>query len=391
MLLYDGRWLRDRHYLDDYSRFWFRGGGSPRRYSCWLADAIWARAMTTGEVRLAIDLLPDLIKNYQEWEKEHFDAAVGMFKQIDDRDGMEVSIGGSGFRPTLNAYMAADALAISRIAAWAGQPDISSVWAAKARALRERIDAVLWDEQAQFYKTSPDGRNRVEVREEIGFVPWYFGIPGPERAVAWKQRMDPQGFYAPFGPTTAERRSPRFMFANPHDCLWNGPSWPYATTQTLAALAVFLRAQDRDDGPVTRADYLALLRNSARSQYKDGHPWIAEDLDPLTGRWIVDKPRSVYYNHSAYCDLIISGLIGLHGLANDAPDARDVRVRPLVPEGTWDYFCLDGIPYRGHSPGVTTYLPSTSGIKAVGLFDGRKALTLSVPDELLVLEIKLGR
>ncbi|MCP4311263.1 MAG: hypothetical protein GY790_08380, partial [Bacteroidetes bacterium] len=38
---YEGRWLHDTQYLDNYARFWFRKGGSPRRYSFWSADAIY--------------------------------------------------------------------------------------------------------------------------------------------------------------------------------------------------------------------------------------------------------------------------------------------------------------------------------------------------------------
>lgn len=30
---YEGRWLRNPDYLDDYARFWFRKGGEPRQYS----------------------------------------------------------------------------------------------------------------------------------------------------------------------------------------------------------------------------------------------------------------------------------------------------------------------------------------------------------------------
>jgi hypothetical protein len=165
-------------------------------------------------------------------------------------------------------------------------------------------------------------------------------MPDDRHSVAWKQLMDPQGFFAPFGPTTAERRHPRFMFANPHDCLWNGPSWPYATTQTLVALANLLNNYPQD--AVTSQDYLTVLRNYARSQYKDGKPWIAEDLDGITGRWIVDKPRSVDYNHSGYADLVINGLVGLR----PREDAT-LEIHPLVPEGVWDYFCLDYVPYHG--------------------------------------------
>ena len=41
--LYEARWLRDPRYVRDYSRYWFHTpGAQPRRYSTWLADAVWA-------------------------------------------------------------------------------------------------------------------------------------------------------------------------------------------------------------------------------------------------------------------------------------------------------------------------------------------------------------
>ena len=45
---YEGRWLHQPRFLDDYARFWFRGGGNPRGYSFWAADSIWARYLVTG-------------------------------------------------------------------------------------------------------------------------------------------------------------------------------------------------------------------------------------------------------------------------------------------------------------------------------------------------------
>ncbi|MEN9974509.1 MAG: hypothetical protein RLZZ282_515, partial [Verrucomicrobiota bacterium] len=58
---YEGRWLRDPKFLDDYARFWFGGGGEPRRYSFWAADAIRARSLVTGDLTLPLALLPALI------------------------------------------------------------------------------------------------------------------------------------------------------------------------------------------------------------------------------------------------------------------------------------------------------------------------------------------
>jgi len=39
-----------------------------------------------------------------------------------------------------------------------------------------------------------------------------------------------------------------------------------------------------------------------------------------------------HYNHSTYCDLIITGLVGLRPRADDI-----VEVNPLLPESTWRY------------------------------------------------------
>ncbi len=54
--------------------------------------------------------------------------------------------------------------------------------------------------------------------------------------------------------------------------------------------------------------------------------------------------RGKDYNHSTFCDLVITGLVGLRPRPDDI-----IEVNPLVPEGTWDYFCLDGVRYHGRT------------------------------------------
>jgi hypothetical protein len=77
----------------------------------------------------------------------------------------------------------------------------------------------------------------------------------------------------------------------------------------------------------------------------DGRTYIGEYLDPATGKWLKgDDPRSRYYNHSTFADLVINDLVGLRPRADDV-----VEVNPLVPEGEWPWFCLDGVPYHGHN------------------------------------------
>jgi len=362
--LYEGRWLADPKYLDDYTRFWFHGGGDPRRYSFWVADSIWARMQVTGDDRIAKELLPDLIRNYEEWEKAKLDPN-GLFWQTDDRDGMEASIGGSGYRATINSYMYGDALAIARIADRAGQKEVAARFRTKAEEIKRLTQDKLWDPSAQFFKVLPRGENAKlsDPRELHGYTPWYFNLPDADKSVAWKQIVDPQGFHAPFGPTTVEQRHPRFALSyTGHECQWNGPSWPFSTATTLTAMANLLNNYTQD--VVGRKDYFDLLKIYAKShrlKRDDGTvvPWIDENLNPATGDWISrtrlktwkngtwdagkgGEERGKDYNHSTFCDLVISGLIGLRPRADDT-----VEVNPLVPEGAWDYFCLDRVPYHG--------------------------------------------
>ena len=78
--------------------------------------------MTQPDCERVKELLPDLIANYEGWEREQHDPN-GLFWQRDDRDGMEYSIAGKlapnelGYRATINTYMYGDALAIALLEA----------------------------------------------------------------------------------------------------------------------------------------------------------------------------------------------------------------------------------------------------------------------------------
>ncbi len=373
---YEGRWLHNPKYLNDYAVFWFRKGGNPRLYSFWAADAMWARYLVTADKQHVTDLLADLINNYKAWEKTRLEPD-GLFWQIDDRDGMEVSIGGSGKRATINSYMYGDAVAIAKIAGLSGKGDIAEKYKAKAERVRQLVLDKLWDDKARFFKTLPRKAEKlVDVRELLGYVPWYFNLPDAGYEEAWKQLMDPKGFYAPFGPTTAEQRHPRFSISyKGHQCQWNGPSWPFATTQTLMALANLLNNYKQNT--ISKSDYFATLKIYTKSHYlkrEDGRvvPWIDENLNPYTGDWIArtrlktwkdgtwdprkgGRERGKDYNHSSYCDLIISGLVGLRPRPDDI-----VEVNPLVGADTWDWFCLDNVLYHSR---IITILWDKTGKK----------------------------
>jgi hypothetical protein len=148
---------------------------------------------------------------------------------------------------------------------------------------------------------------------------------------------------APRGLTTAERRHPAFRTHGIGTCEWDGAVWPFATSQILTALANVLRGPPQQY--VTRRDYFDALLAYARSHQKDGKPYIGEYHDETTGEWLITGPKEVrsrYYNHSTFCDLVISGLVGIVPRADD-----ELEVDPLVPADAWDWFCLDCARYHG--------------------------------------------
>jgi len=349
--LADGRWLRDRRYLDDYTRFWLRGdNGKPQphfhRYSSWLPSAIYDRYLVDGNLKFPSNLLLDLITDYHSWQTER-GLTNGLFWQHDVWDGMEESISGSrtnrNVRPTINSYMFANARAISQIARLAGQPQTADEFERKASNLQRLIRNSLWNPKDNFFEVvRPDGRF-ADVREELGYIPWCFNIPAAESSSAWAQLNDPQGFKSPCGITTAERRAPGFRSHGCCKCEWDGAVWPFATSQTLLALGNLLR--DYSQPFVSSNDYFDAFKAYVRCQHRDGKPFIGEYLDEKTCEWLRFKPeRSYYYNHSLFADLLITGLMGLRPRADDT-----VEVDPLLPDMTWDWFCLDGVPYHKRS------------------------------------------
>ncbi len=350
-----GRWLHNQDYLDDYVHFFYRGNyGQPdnrfHNYSNWATDALYQRYLVTLDRDYLVDLLDDLIADYQAWEDERQIPNDILFWQYDVRDSMEESICGAdkntgiqNIRPPLNSYMTANARSLAQIALLADRPDIAAIYQAKFEELLPAMIAAMWDDTDKFFKVNIEMEGLCTAREAIGFIPWMFNLPGPEHTEAWSQLADPNGFWAPAGLTTAERRHPLFRANEPGGCEWDGPVWPFATSQTLTALANMLCGPEPNYA--TNQDYFDALVTYANSHQMYGRPYIGEYMDEITGEWIKGpySTRSRFYNHSTFADLVINGLVGLKPREDNI-----VEVFPLVPQDSWDWFCLDRVSYHGH-------------------------------------------
>lgn len=392
--LMEGRWLRDSSPFDETLLYWLRGHeNGPQmhlhKYSQWLQFAVWSRWLVTQDTATTVGLLDDLVADYRKWETEKR-RADGLFWQADVWDAMEESLSGGrhvkNVRPTISAYMAGNAAALAELARVAGRPELATEFAAKAATLREAVVTTLWSDEQQFFTSRTEALELIPVREQIGYIPWYFSLPAPGKGYerAWAQLTDEAGFRAPFGITTAERRDPRFRSHGVGTCEWDGAVWPFATAQTLTAMGNVLRDYPQDT--VTRHDYFDAFVTYARSHRFDGDAYIGEYLDETTGQWLKGRhPRSSWYNHSTFADLVISGVVGLRPRADNV-----LEIDPLLPADTWPWFCLDNVRYHQRDVTVLWDRDGTKFNRGAGLrvwVDGRevahapslKKLTVTLP------------
>lgn len=371
--LAEGRWLKNGSlYLEDYIRFWLKGSGNQYSYSSWLAEAVYEYCTVRGDYSYGIRLLDDLAEFYEHVEETNM-TRYGLFWSYDDRDAMEMSVSGSGLRPTLNSYMYGNAMAIARLAKRAGRRGLQEKFEQKADALKSKIQELLWDDKDGYYKVIPQQSKEDDivdfsihsipadrnVKELIGYIPWAFHADGEETDRAWKYLTEEDYFYTKYGLTTAEKNHVGYMKpCATHECLWNGPIWPFATTQALNSRITYFQNQEIQ-GDVL---FMTLLTDYAGSHYRINEQgkrinWLDENMDPDTGRWLSrdilkswgwPKGKGGYergkdYNHSAFCDLVLRGVAGI-SLEED-----NVTVNPLLPDGMWDYFMAENVPFKNHS------------------------------------------
>lgn len=302
----EGRWLHNLTYVSSYLRFWtVSDGGNPRQYSFWLADSVRAFALVSGAAGRALshELLPKLVHNFEAIQHTNYDRSVGLYFNTDNRDGMELSIGGTQqgatkrqYRPTLNSYQYGEAVALAKIATSAGDAALAQRFRQFAAQLRAKVEHHLWDKADGFFKSisysSP--HTFVSVKELIGFTPWYFHLPSDDlKYSAWREFSNSSGFSAPYGLTTAVQRHPLFSASyawlgkrGAHECTWDGPIWPYATSITLTALANVLNTVTGSRQLyVNKGDYFrAIVRYAYSHSRRLAEPMLAAASMPLAAK-----------------------------------------------------------------------------------------------------------
>jgi hypothetical protein len=365
--IYEGRWLKDDRYMNGYIDYLFRGGGNDRRYSESVADAAFARWLVNGDSLFLMQQLDSMVSGYGQWA-DHLDSAKKFYyipampdateytiASIDASGGKAGFDGGIAFRPTINSYMYANAMAISKIAAMKGNASLSNTFLQKATSLKRNIGKSLWNDSLQHFTDRYKEDNAfvhywdfIRGRELAGMIPWYFNLPADEKKFneAWRHVLDTSHLLGKYGMRTNEPSYEYYFkqfvyYMGQRGSQWNGPSWPYQTSQLLTGMANLLNNYKQHD--VTNSDYVKLLRLYTRQHFlPDGTLNLVENYDPDLGGPIVYYYWSNHYNHSTYNNLVISGLCGIRPSAGDSLD-----LHPLV-DSSIEYFMLKDVRYHGH-------------------------------------------
>jgi hypothetical protein len=393
----EGRWLRDEPALDAYINYWYQESDNINSYTHWIDSALWDLCELRGDYSLGVKNLDRMAYWFRDREGKHFHRDTGLFWGLCDRDGQEFAVSGDGFRLPQNCYMAANAKAIADFARQSGRADLEEEFSAKHRAASEKIESLLWSEGDRFYMNihcpleagrdgvpldlsaaMPDLKRRdprFKCRELWGYTPWYFDLAPAGREGAFDRMADPACFAGKYGLTTADRSHPGYGIfytapewnawfekrgekgghAKAHECLWNGPVWPFASSFALSALAKSDRA---DDGLFYKL--LKQYAGSHRLRNGEADPpyWIDEVQHPDTGDWIsrtrLEKwsdaggwdagkggpERGKDYNHSSFCDIVISGLFGIRA------EKGGLTAKPLFPKD-WKTASIHRLPSGG--------------------------------------------
>ncbi|SNS11662.1 F5/8 type C domain-containing protein [Sphingomonas laterariae] len=366
----EGRWLNDRRYAGDYVDFMYRGGND-RHFTDHMADSVYGRFLVDGDREAALRHLPVMRHIYRLWD-EKFDFAKGLYfveplldateytvSSIDASGGKDGFRGGDSFRPSVNAYMFANARALARLAEMAGDDAMAAEFAGRADAIRARVLDALWSTDLTHFVDRYQVDNEhvkywspIRARELVGYLPWMFDLPPDEGryAAAWGHLLSPRSLAGKAGMRTVEASYPFYMrqyryLGTAPECQWNGPIWPYQTTQVLHGMANLLDHYDHQ-GPVTRSTYMRLLRQYAALHYQGERLDLEEDYHPETGRPIVGLDRSHHYFHSGFVDLVLTGLVGIRPRADDV-----LEVNPLLPAAgdsqALAWFRVQDVPYHG--------------------------------------------
>ncbi len=180
-LIQEARWLRDPSYVKDVINTYTRGGVESLAgvtYTHYLHQSFLEAAQVNGDLDFLTSQLDGMIHMYYLWNSTR-DDLTGLYHRTPLSDAQEFSLPGyvvggpngspvevwnsmdndfdtiwlgpETYRPSFNAYMIANARAISTVASLLGKDALSSTWSDYASSLYGKMSDMLYNEDLRFW------------------------------------------------------------------------------------------------------------------------------------------------------------------------------------------------------------------------------------------------
>jgi hypothetical protein len=259
--LMEARWMRDPTVVDDLIDHLYTGAANDRHFSESIAAATEATTLVTGDPSPALRHLDTMQYVYNAWD-DHFDRTRNLYWIEPIADATEYTIssidasgagftehpskdqnhngftGGFAYRPSINSYQYANAMAISRIANEAHLADVAKDYRERADRLRSAMLGQLWNPALQHFtdryqRSTPyvTAGDFIRGRELVGYVPWAFELPPHDDSASskayadsWSHLVSPDQLAGAHGLRTVEPSYPRYLTQYRYDQATGRPS-----------------------------------------------------------------------------------------------------------------------------------------------------------------------
>lgn len=415
----ESRWLRDPSYAWGHLQTWTDNprpdgiypshvtpkGQQGGQYTDWITATAWDAYLVHPDKNALAQVADTLARNTEGWRRvygwndspllvvdshwwtgmEWQPSFFSFASYHTDKPGDETHLR----RVDLTAYNFGNAQAVAKIYRELGRNEDAARMQQLADETRAALLEKMWDPDAHWFlslRASDDAK--APAKEIIGLYPFTFELPPAHQGyeAAWNIALDPAEFWTPWPLASAAKDCAAYsqngwpVGPGGSGCMWNGPSWPHANSLVMTAMANVLR--DYAPCALTRQKLLDLFTSFTRAQFKNQDrrfPWTGEFYNGDTGQWKTDQRD---YDHSTWIDPLIHDLLGLVARPDDI-----LEIDPLLPDGAWSYFILDGQSYKGHD--ITLAYDAQGGHIAPGFrgfavyLDGKRIFSAARPSHIL--------
>ena len=259
-----------------------------------LAWALWTQQQDAPDRDFLEEIYPKLVR-YVEWFERNRALENGLYgwRIRTNSDPIRCARGGeSGMDNSprfdnvssmtavdLCSYLASEYRALAKIARVVGEAGDAPEWLRRHARIAEQVNALLWDDEDQFYYDLDEQGAFVTVKTTAGLMPLLAGFPDGDRAEALRMHlMNPNEFWAPVPASSVSQDEPCFSYD-----MWRGPAWPNVNVLLYHGLMDY-RFMDE-----ARALARATLREIVRHYLR--HGCFYEYYDAMAVHEPADLPR----------------------------------------------------------------------------------------------------